>query len=269
MSHAAPASIARIARYPVKGLTAQPLEQALLAPDQPIAGDRRFALAHGASAFDPEHPVYQKKAHFLTWVRNPRLAALHCSFDPSGTRITVADPEPETSDDGIDNADLTTAAGRAALEELVQRMLGEAETRGSVRVAEAPGVWFSDKQPPYISLQNVATMVDLGHHLGPTHGDAPADWRRFRANLLLDSFPAWSELGWIGKRLQIGEAVLEVAEVIGRCAATHVNPDTAELDEDILAALRRQYGHTQCGVYARVIKGGMIRLGDTASIIDA
>ncbi|HEX6958009.1 MAG TPA: MOSC domain-containing protein [Ferrovibrio sp.] len=268
MTETTTATLARIVRFPVKGLTAQPLDQALLAPDRPLPGDRRFALAHGASAFDPAQPAYQKKGHFLTWVRNPRLAALHCSFDPAGQRITVADPEPETSDDGIDNADLTTPSGRAALEKLVLRLLGE-ETRGSVRVAAAPDVWFTDKQQPYISIQNAATMADLGRHLGPTHGGAPADWRRFRANLLLDGFPAWAELGWIGKRLHIGEAVLEVAETIGRCAATHVNPDTAELDEDVLGALRRQYGHTQCGVYARVVQGGTIRRGDAVGLADA
>ena len=73
------ATLTRIHRFPVKGLSPQPLEQATLIPDQPIAGDRRFALAHGASAFDPQKPAFQKKAHFLTWVCNPKLAALHCT----------------------------------------------------------------------------------------------------------------------------------------------------------------------------------------------
>src|SRR3546814_18634704 len=89
-------SLLRIARYPVKGLTGQPLDHATLTAGQPLAGDRRFALAHGSSAFDPAAPAFQKKAHFLTWVRNPHLASLHCGFDAGGTRITVADPEPET-----------------------------------------------------------------------------------------------------------------------------------------------------------------------------
>lgn len=268
MANNVPTSLIRIARFPVKGLSAQPLEQALLAPGQPIAGDRRFALAHGASGFDPANPRWEKKANFLTWVRNPRMAALHCAFDPGGTRITVADPEPETSDSGIDNADLTTPEGRAALERLVLRLLDERDTRGRVQVVEAPGAWFSDVPQPYLSIQNAASMADLGQHLGPTHDKAPVDWRRFRANLLVDGFAPWAERGWIGKRIRIGEAELQVDEMIGRCAATHVNPDTAEVDTDIVGTLRANYGGHHCGVYARVVNGGMIRLGDRVSLVD-
>jgi len=267
-SSASHASLLRIARYPVKGLTGQPLDHATLIPSQPLAGDRRFALAHGASAFDPAAPAFQKKAHFLTWVRNPKLASLHCGFDAGGTRITVADPEPETSDNGIDDADLTTPQGRAALEALVLRTLTEAETRGRVSVAEAAGVWFTDVPPPYLSIQNAATLAEIGRNLGPVHGGAPLDWRRLRGNLLIDGFPAWAEMGWVGRRLKIGESVLEVAEIIGRCAATHVNPDTAEVDEDVVGTLNRVYGHNKCGVYARVIEGGEIRPGDAVRLLD-
>lgn len=261
------ASLTRIARFPVKGLSAQPLEQAQLTPDQPIAGDRRFALAHGASAFDPAQPRWEKKANFLTWVRNPKIAALHCAFDPSGTRITVADPEPETSDDGIDNADLTTPEGRAALARLVAFLLDEKETRGKVEVVEAPETWFSDVPQPFLSIQNTASIADLGKHLGPTHGNAPVDWRRFRANLLIDGFPAWAERDWIGKRLRIGMAVLQVEEAIGRCVATHINPDTAEKNLPVLDILQQAYGNTDCGVYARVVEGGLVRLGQNAELL--
>jgi uncharacterized protein YcbX len=259
------ATLTRIHRFPVKGLSPQPLEQAELIPDQPIAGDRRFALAHGASAFDPQKPAFQKKAHFLTWVRNPKLAGLHCAFDPTGTKITVADPDPETPMDGrLDDADLTTPEGRAALERLVLQTMGDEQTRGSVRVAEAPGAWFADVPQPYLSIQNTASLRDIGAKMGL--GDT-LDWRRLRGNLLVDGFDAWAEMHWIGARLQIGTAILEVAEIIGRCGATHVNPDTAEQDLDLLSGLRGHYGHTQCGVYARVVEGGIIRLGDSVARI--
>ena len=262
------ATLLRIARYPVKGLTGQPLDHATLVPGQPLAGDRRFALAHGSSAFDAAAPAYQKKAHFLTWVRNPHLASLHCGFDAGGTRITVADPEPETSDDGIDDADLATPQGRAALEALVARTLTAAETRGRVTVAEAPGVWFSDVPPPYLSVQNTATLAEIGRNLGPAHAGAPLDWRRMRGNLLVDGFAPWAEMGWVGRRLQVGDAILEVAEIIGRCAATHVNPDTAEVDEDVVGTLNHVWGHNKCGVYVRVVQGGEIRPGDRVTLLD-
>ena len=49
---------------------------------------------------------------------------------------------------------------------------------------------------------------------------------------------------------------------ITRCAATQVNPATAERDLDIVAALGRAFGHINMGVYAEVLKGGEIALGD-------
>ena len=250
--------LTRIARFPVKGLSPQPLEAAELKPAQPIPGDRRFALAHGGSAFDPANPAWQKKAHFLNWARNPKIAALHCVFDPGGTRITVADLDPETSLGQLDDADLTTAAGRAALEALVLEQMEDRDTRGKVSVAEAPGAWFTDVPDPFISIQNTASLQDLGRHAG---GDM-FDWRRLRANLLVDGFAPWAERGWVGKRLRIGGALLQVEEMIGRCVATHLDPDTAEKNLPVLDILQDSYGNTDCGVYARVVEPGRITLGD-------
>lgn len=249
------ASLLSIIRFPVKGLSPQKLDSAQLTPNQPLAGDRRFALAHGSSAFDAAAPAFQKKAHFLTWIRNPPLAALDCSFDASGTRITIA-KDGKTL---VQDADLTSPLSRPAVEQVVLDHIGAEGTRGSVKVAEAPGAWFADVPDPFLSIQNTATLLELGRKLGQS---AALDYRRLRGNLLVDGFPAWAEMKWIGARLQIGETVLEVAEVIGRCAATHVNPDTGIPDSDLVGTLQNTYGHNKCGVYARVVEGGTIRPGD-------
>lgn len=249
------ASLLAIARFPVKGLTPQPLDEAQLTPDQPIVNDRRFALAHGGSAFDFDAPAFQKKAHFLTWIRNPPLAALDCSFDAGGTKITIAK-------DGkllVRDADLTSPLSRQDVERVVLDHIGAEGTRGSVKVAEAPGAWFADVPAPYISIQNTATLAELGRKLKQTE---PLDHRRLRANLVIGGFPAWAELQWVGSQLEIGEAVLQVEAVIGRCAATHVNPDSGLQDTDVVGTLTGVYGHNKCGVYARVVKGGRIRPGD-------
>lgn len=263
---AAPASarLIRIARFPVKGLSPQPLAAAELTLGQPIAGDRRFALAHGGSGFDPAQPRWEKKAHFLNWARNPKVAALHCAFDTGGTRITVADLDPETSLGQIDDADLTTPQGRAALEALVLERMEERDTRGSVTVVEAPGAWFADVPEPFLSIQNTASLADLGRRSG---GSAAFDWRRLRGNLLVDGFEPWAERDWTGKRIRIGGALLQVEAMIGRCVATHVNPDTAEKDIAVLDILQTSYGNTDCGVYARVIEPGRISLDDRVEIL--
>ena len=249
------ASLRSIVRFPVKGLTPQPLDEALLTPDQPLANDRRFALAHGSSAFDFAAPAFQKKAHFLTWIRNPPLAALDCTFDASGTRISIAKDGKQL----VKDADLTSPLSRQDVERVVLEHIGTEGTRGSVKVAEAPGAWFADVPDPYISIQNTATLAELGRKLGHTE---PLDYRRMRGNLVIDGFPAWAEMQWIGSEIQIGDTVLAVEAVIGRCLATHVNPDTGVQDTDVVGTLNATYGHNKCGVYARVVKGGTIKPGD-------
>lgn len=260
MTRDATASLLSIRRFPVKGLTPQILDEAQLTPDQPIAGDRRFALAHGASAFDMTAPAFQKKAHFLTWIRNPPLAALDCSFDATGSRISIAKGGKML----VKDADLTSPVSAMEVEKTVLAHLGEEATRGSVRVAEAPGAWFADVPDPYLSIQNSATLLELGRKLGQA---APLDHRRLRGNLLVTGFGAWDEMKWVGSKIQIGAAVLQVEAVIGRCAATHVDPDTGLQDIDLVGLLNRDYGHNKCGVYARVIQGGVIRPGDSVGRI--
>jgi hypothetical protein len=90
----------------------------------------------------------------------------------------------------------------------------------------------------------------------------PVDPRRFRGNILFDGLPAWAEFGWIGREIRIGTARLKVFERIQRCAATNVNPDTAERDMNIPLTLRKGFGHLDLGVYAEVIADGEVKPGD-------
>ncbi len=52
---------------------------------------------------------------------------------------------------------------------------------------------------------------------------------------------------------------------ITRCAATEVNPATAERDISVVAELMRHFGHNIMGIYAEVIAAGEIAVGDTVS----
>src|SRR6516164_10243698 len=64
---------------------------------------------------------------------------------------------------------------------------------------------------------------------------------------------AWSEHDWINGEISLGAVRLRVISPITRCAATQVNPATAERDLDIVGALGRAFGHTNMGVYAEVM----------------
>src|SRR5437763_15743434 len=82
------AIIHAIHRYPVKGLTPEPLPRTALAVRQTVPFDRMYAIENGPSGFDPAAPGYLPKQRFLMLMRNARLAALRTAFDePSPTLI--------------------------------------------------------------------------------------------------------------------------------------------------------------------------------------
>ena len=69
------------------------------------------------------------------------------------------------------------------------------------------------------------------------------------------------------REIQIGTARLKVVGRTQRCAATNVNPDTAERDMNIPLTLRKGFGHMDMGVYAEVVADGTVKTGDPVSDI--
>ena len=59
-----PMRVEHIYRYPVKGLTAEALEEVALREGECLPHDRRFALAQGDAPFDPAAPTWLQKRHF-------------------------------------------------------------------------------------------------------------------------------------------------------------------------------------------------------------
>ena len=66
----------------------------------------------------------------------------------------------------------------------------------------------------------------------------------------------------IGHRIRIGRAKFEVLRPIDRCKATSIDPSTGLTDLNIPALLALQEGHMFCGIHTRVVKPGLVRVGD-------
>ncbi|MGE0660452.1 MAG: MOSC domain-containing protein [Reyranellaceae bacterium] len=245
------ATLAALFRYPVKSLSAQPIERTPIAANRPLPHDRRYAIAHGASRYDPADPQWQPKASFLALVRNARLAKLETRYDAENQTLSIERDGREVVRGSL--ADLT---GRALIEQFLAAFMGE-ETRGRAHLAAAPGISFSDVPDPYVSIIGMASIRDLERVT-----KAPVDRLRFRANLYLEGISAWQEFGWVGKEILVNGVRFGVEERIGRCAATEVNPRTGDRDLSVIAALRSGFAHTDMGVYARPLSDGEIAVGD-------
>lgn len=248
----ADAVIQSIYRYPVKGLSPEPLARVSLAAGQTLPADRLYAIENGPSGFDPAAPRYQPKTRYLMLMRHERLATLRTRFDDDSHTLTV-------TSDGRDVArgDLRTADGRAAIERFFSSFSAD-DLRGPPKVLHAPGFSFSDVAAKVVSIINLASVADLENYVG-----APIDPLRFRANFYVTGWPAWQELDWVGRVLSIGDGVqAKIVKRIVRCAATNVDPATGIRDLEIPKTLMKTFNHADCGIYGEVVTPGTIAVGD-------
>lgn len=244
--------IQAIYRYPVKGLSAEALPRTLLSPRQTVPFDRMYAIENGPSGFDPDSPAYLPKQRFLMLMRNGRLAELRTAFDEASHVLTLR-YENRVAACG----DLRTGEGRAAIERFFAEFCAD-ELRGPPKILRAEGHSFSDVAKKVVSIINLASLAELENATG-----APVHPLRFRGNLTIEGWPAWREFDLLNQEISIGDTVrLKVVKRIVRCAATEVDPDTGIRDLPIPATLLKTYGHADCGIYAEVIAGGPIAVGD-------
>ena len=246
------AQIHSIYRYPVKGLSPEPLARTALSVRQTVPFDRMYAIENGPSGFDPAKPAYFPKHKFLELMRNARLAELRTAFDDESHMLTIR-YENRLAAQG----DLRTAEGRAAIERFFAEFCAD-ELRGPPKMLHAPGHSFSDVAKKVVSIINLATVAELENATG-----APVNPLRFRGNLLIEGWPAWREFDLLNEEIAVGpSARLKVVKRIVRCAATEVDPDTGIRDLPIPRTIMDTYGHADCGVYAEVIEAGPIAVGD-------
>jgi uncharacterized protein YcbX len=136
------------------------------------------------------------------------------------------------------------------------------ENRAQPAQIVTAGRGITDSDFPSVAILSNASLADLSARMGQDLSP-----HRWRGNLWLDGAAPWAEFGWIGREIRIGQAVLRIEERITRCTATKVNPDSGKTDADTLSALEAAFGHQDFGVYATVVKGGDVALGDEWSLI--
>jgi len=248
-------TLTAIYRYPIKGMSPERLPRCDVSAGEGLPFDRAYALAHGSTRFVADAPEWLEKTNFLMLLKNERLAALETGFDPATKIMTV-------KRDGkvVARGNLGDRIGRATIEQFFAAYLKD-QIRGAPKIVAAPGHVFMDVPEKVVTLINAASVKDLERVVGRA-----VDPLRFRGNLLIEDAPAWSEFDWIGKTLRIGETSFKVLDRIQRCAATNVDPKSAQRDMQIPKALQTGYGHVDLGVYLTVSSNGTIAEGDALTL---
>ena len=254
MSPIQPAQIASLYRYPVKGLSPEPLPRVALRVGETLPADRRYAVENGPSGFDPLAPVWMPKSYFLMLMRDERLAGLRSQFEDDRNLLTI-----RKNGVVVARGDLESVEGRAAIEAFFATNFG-GELKGPPKVISGSGHSFSDVARKVVSIINLGSVAAIEAIVG-----LPVHPLRFRANLYVSGWPAWHEFELLGQTLAIGDARLKVVKRITRCAAINVDPESAARDLNIPHALMRRFGHNECGIYAEVTAGGTIGVGDAVA----
>ena len=93
------------------------------------------------------------------------------------------------------------------------------------------------------------------------------DSRRFRPNLIIGGVEGFAERTWEGRRLAVGEAIIEAVDLRERCIMTTFDPDTAKQDVEVLKRIHRELSGT-FALNCNVEKPGLVNVGDPVRLLE-
>jgi MOSC domain-containing protein len=92
------------------------------------------------------------------------------------------------------------------------------------------------------------------------------DVRRLRPNVVIGGVEGLAERDWPGSQLCIGDAVIQLDSLRSRCHMTTIDPDTLQVNPDVLRDIVRRFGN-KLALNADVARAGLIRVGDAVSLV--
>ncbi len=120
-----------------------------------------------------------------------------------------------------------------------------------------------------------ADLAPLGRHfddraiLVATDGaiaELGVDPRRLRPNIVIEGVEGLDENGWVGRRLRLGGGELEVVDRCERCVMTTIDPDSLDVDPDVLRRINQDF-EARMGVLCEVATAGELRVGDEVALV--
>jgi uncharacterized protein YcbX len=279
-------SVIALRRYPVKSMLGEDLASAVVGPGG-VAGDRAYALVDDesgkvVSAKRPRH-----------WARMFDLTAstgadghVEIAFPGAGSvKVDAPEVAPRLSEFFGRDVSVASAppAGAAYDEEWVRELKGDVApyfgmpTRTEDGDELIDGGGFMSAQGNFfdfgaVHLLTTGTLRRLSELAPGSRFDA----RRFRPNVVVETRDdGFVETAWQGRTLVIGEVRLAVSFTVPRCVMTTLAQGDLPADRDVLRSITRHNAvdaiatgtpYPCAGVYADVVDGGEIRVGDTVAL---
>lgn len=253
-------TVARLSIAPVKSMALQHPDQLRLEPFG-VVEDRRY------------YPT-EEDGRLVSGGKNGSLMRIQASYDANTDWLSLSFPDGsvvESEAASLGQPVVTSFYGRPVTGRAVIGPWADAISSYLGRPVllvrpDNPGQ-ASDEAP--VSLVSTASGEELARQAGRT---TPVDIRRFRMLMELAGCAPHEEDTWAGRRLCVGQAVLEVGGPIPRCVVTTLDPDMGVKDFDSLKFIAgyRGVGPDQginFGVYASVIEPGTVAVGDRAELL--
>jgi uncharacterized protein YcbX len=272
-------SVGSLWRYPVKSMMGEELNATEVA-EHGLLGDRAYALVDRsdgkvATAKNP------RKWPSLFDFRASFIGPPHAGAKTPPVRITLPDGTTVSSDQSDLNQILSRALSRQVTLDVIER--GDVDAKPSSpspRTASAEEYW-----PDMDNLDHRNTVTDFAlpegtffdcavvhllttatlDRLRELYPQGRFEVRRFRPNIVLkpaSGEKTFIEDAWVGHTLAIGDEVrVSVTGHCGRCVMTTLPQGDLPGDPGILRTAA-QHNQVRVGVYAAVVRGGMIRRGD-------
>src|SRR5215218_5850714 len=202
-------------------------------PVKSLAGERLDSVSLDVDGIAGDRVVHVENARgrVLTARVHPRLLGLHGSLGDDGE--PRVDNQPWTSPDAA--AAVMTAAGPTA------------------RLVRWDGPERFDILPLLVATDGA--IAALGE-----------DGRRLRPNIVVGGVEGLAERGWPGRRLRIGEAVLELEKLCKRCVMTTIDPDTLAVSPDVLRRINDEFDG-RFALNCRIAEPGPVALGDPVELL--
>lgn len=279
-----------IFRYPVKSMGGETLAETALGPHG-LPGDRAWAVrdeVHGGIRGAKKIAALMRLSAAYPAPPAPTGSSPAVITLPDGTTCGTGDPDvnarlsravdhavslwPLLPPDALDHY-RRGAPTHADFEQEMRAVFGRAPDEPLPDLTVFPPELFEYESPlgTYFDAFPLLLMTTRSlRTMQERHPESRFDVRRFRPNFVIatdetgDGFP---ETGWAGRRLRIGDAVLQATVTCPRCVMTTIGFADLPKDPGVMRALVKESGG-QLGLYASVETPGTVRRGDPIVLLD-